>query len=126
VVIAVLSLITQGLVIDFFALRTTATVKLFGPMFTLFLVQSKGWPFCSFCWGLFNFALVVGDSKFSNHWLFWQDWIGLMNARNPPGFVTSSTAFYRFVSIAMAVGGAVAFKRVAVGVYLGRQTFGMS
>lgn len=49
-----------------------------------------------------------------------------MNATNPPGFVTSSTAFYRFVSIAMGVGVAVAFKRVAVGVYLGRQTFGMS
>jgi hypothetical protein len=124
IVIACLAVLTQGLCIDFFALRTTMTVKLLGPMFTLFLVQSKGWPFCCFFWGVFNFALVVGDSAFSNHWLFWQDLIGLMNARNPPGYVTSSTAFYRVVSVAMGMGVAVAFKRVAVGLYLGRRTFG--
>mmetsp|Transcript_31570 Transcript_31570/g.76534 ORF Transcript_31570/g.76534 Transcript_31570/m.76534 type:complete len:1185 (-) Transcript_31570:186-3740(-) len=123
VVIVILSVLTQGLLIDFFALRTTLTLRFCGPMFTLFIVQSKGWPCCAFWWGLYNFALVVGDSPFSNHWLFWQDLIGLMNGQNPPGFVTSSTGFYRFVSVAMGAAVAVAFKRVAVGLYLGRQTF---
>ena len=72
---------------------------------------------------MYNFALVVGDSPFSNHWLFWQPYIGMFNRQNPPGFVTSSLAFYRICAVAMGVGAAVAVKRMAVGIYLGRKTF---
>ena len=123
VVIACLSKLTESFIVDFLALRTRFTLKLFGPMFTLLLVQSKGWPFLIFCFGMYNFALVVGDSRFSNHWLFWQEWIKMCNGANPPGLVTSSQAFYRICACAMVVGSAVAIKRVAVGLYLGRKTF---
>ncbi|KAG7350307.1 mechanosensitive ion channel [Nitzschia inconspicua] len=123
VVIACLSKMTESLVIDFFALRTQITLRLFGPMVTLLLVQSRGWPFLLCCFGMYNFALTVGDSSFSNHWLFWQPYIGLFNKQNPPGFVTSSLAFYRVCAVAMVVGAAVSVKRMAVGIYLGRKTF---
>jgi hypothetical protein len=73
--------------------------------------------------GMYNFALCVGDSPFSNHWLFWQPYVGMFNRANPPGFVTSSLAFYRVCAVAMGVGAAVAVKRMAVGIYLGRKTF---
>jgi hypothetical protein len=72
---------------------------------------------------MYNFALVVGDSSFSNHWLFWQPYVGLFNRQNPSGFVTSSLAFYRICAVAMGVGAAVAVKRMAVGIFLGRKTF---
>ncbi|KAG7357550.1 mechanosensitive ion channel [Nitzschia inconspicua] len=123
VVIACLSKMTESLVIDFFALRTQFTLRLFGPMVTLLLVQSRGWPFLFCCFGMYNFALTVGDSSFSNHWLFWQPYIGLFNKQNPPGFVTSSLAFYQVCAVAMCVGAAVSVKRMAVGIYLGRKTF---
>ncbi|KAG7340184.1 mechanosensitive ion channel [Nitzschia inconspicua] len=123
VVIACLSKMTESLVIDFFALRTQFTLRMLGPMVTLLLVQSRGWPFLLCCFGMYNFALTVGDSSFSNHWLFWQPYIGLFNKQNPPGFVTSSLAFYRVCAVAMGVGAAVSVKRMAVGIYLGRKTF---
>lgn len=84
---------------------------------------SGGWPFLLISFGMFNFALTVGDSAFSNHWLYWQPYVGLFNKQNPPGHVTSSLAFYRICAVAMAVGAAVAVKRLAIGVYLGRKTF---
>jgi hypothetical protein len=123
VVIACLAKLTESFVVDFLALRTRLTLRLFGPMFTLLLVQSKGWPFLIFIFGMYNFALIVGDSAFSNHWLFWQEWIKMCNRANPPGLVTSSQAFYRICACAMVIGAAVAVKRVAVGLYLGRKTF---
>ena len=46
-----------------------------------------------------------------------------MNRANPPGFVTSSLAFYRVCAVAMGVGAAVSVKRMAVGIFLGRKTF---
>mmetsp|Transcript_12012 Transcript_12012/g.19295 ORF Transcript_12012/g.19295 Transcript_12012/m.19295 type:complete len:1206 (-) Transcript_12012:575-4192(-) len=123
VVILCLSKLTESFVIDFLALRTQSTLRLFGPMFTLLLVQWKGWPFLLFCFGMYNFALIVGDSPFSNHWLYWQSWIDMCNRANPPGFVTSSQEMYRLCATAMGVGAAVAVKRVVIGIYLGRKTF---
>jgi hypothetical protein len=87
------------------------------------LLREGGWPFLILCFGMYNFALVVGDSSFSNHWLFWQPYIGLFNRKNPSGFVTSSLAFYRICAVAMGVGAAVAVKRMAIGIFLGRKTF---
>jgi hypothetical protein len=72
---------------------------------------------------MYNFALVVGDSPFSNHWLFWQPYVGMFNSQNPSGLVTSSLAFYRICAVAMGVGAAVAVKRMAIGIFLGRKTF---
>jgi hypothetical protein len=72
---------------------------------------------------MYNFALVVGDSSFSNHWLFWQPYVGMFNRQNPSGFVTSSLAFYRVCAVAMGVGAAVSVKRMAIGIFLGRKTF---
>ena len=40
-----LALITEFLIIDCFALRSRWVVKLFGPLVTLFVINSKGWPF---------------------------------------------------------------------------------
>jgi hypothetical protein len=45
IVIACLAKLTEAFVIDFLALRTQFTLRLFGPMVTLLLVQARGWPF---------------------------------------------------------------------------------
>jgi len=59
---------TQALVVDYLALRTRWFVKLFGPFVTLFVVQSKGWPFLVFCWALNDFVFLYGDRRFARHW----------------------------------------------------------
>jgi hypothetical protein len=50
----------ESIIIDFLSLQLRLTVRLLGPMFTLLLVQSKGFPFILFSWGVFNFCLNSG------------------------------------------------------------------
>jgi hypothetical protein len=117
---------TEIFIIDFLALQTKATLRLCGPVITLLIVQSKGWPFMLLFWGIYNFTLVVGDGAFQNHWLYFQDFWGLCNESNPSGDVTSSKWFSNLCTVAVCVGIAVSVKRLLVGVVLGRQTFGES
>jgi hypothetical protein len=70
-------------VIDFVCLGTRAAVSMLGPVLTLLIVQSRGWPFLLVMWGTFNFALLGGRSRFSDHWLFWQHDIDVFNEVNP-------------------------------------------
>jgi hypothetical protein len=51
---------TEAFIIDFLSLQVRLTVRLFGPMFTLLVVQSKGLPFILFSWGVFNFCFNSG------------------------------------------------------------------
>lgn len=69
----------QAFFIDFLCLRTTLSMRLFGSFFTLFIVQSKGWPFIVFSWGICDFCFNYGDHSFAKHWLFWQELIDLFN-----------------------------------------------
>jgi hypothetical protein len=40
----------QGLVVDFLCVGTRAMVRILGPILTLLIVQSKGWPFVTVRW----------------------------------------------------------------------------
>jgi hypothetical protein len=67
-----MALATQAFIIEFLALRTKWSVKIVGPFVTLFIVQSKGWPFILFWWSVYDFVLLYGSSRWARHWLFWQ------------------------------------------------------
>jgi hypothetical protein len=73
----------QVFVIDFLCLSTRMMTRAFGNLVTLFIVQSKGWPFITFTWSLFNFALLHGSYRLADHWLYWQQPIGIFNETNP-------------------------------------------
>jgi hypothetical protein len=118
-----MSLATQAFIIDFSCVGTRAMVRLVGPMVTLFIVQSKGWPFVVLAWGLFDFALLYGDNNFARHWLYYQDFVGLFNSENPSGHVVDSDSYRKILVISVAVALTTAAKRFVVGLYLGRQTF---
>ena len=112
-------------------------------------VQSKGWPFTLFCWGINNFCFLYGKNSFARHWLFWQDAVDMVsrfwydevtvlcfvsnsvfivyplqfNATNPAGNVVESDTYLSFLAVAVGVGFIVATKRFWMGLFLGRQTF---
>jgi hypothetical protein len=113
----------ETFIVDFLSLQTQFTLRVFGPVVTLLVVQSKGWPFMMTMWGIWDFALLAGDHSFARHWLYWQDVWGLFNEKNPAGDVASSLAYFRILAVAVSVGCVVSVKRLAVGLYLGRQTF---
>lgn len=129
---------------------------MFGNLLTLLLAQSRGWPFIALFWGLADFGLLHGGSKFASHWLFWQDAIDIFNVANPgyaiychsfsfrrlrrvcsheflpfavpcfsySGSVTSNIWNTRLLLIAVTVGIVVSIKRLWLGLFLGKKTFG--
>ena len=62
-----LALFMQLLIIDFLALGTKSVLRLFGPILTLLIVQSKGYPFVIFWWSIFDFSMLYGGD-FARHW----------------------------------------------------------
>lgn len=70
-------------IIDFLCLSTRVMVTIFGNLLTLFIVQSKGWPFLLLMWSVLNAGLLHGQNKFVKHWLYWQDPISIFNEENP-------------------------------------------
>jgi hypothetical protein len=118
-----LALAMQGLIIDFLALGTKVLIRVVGPVVTLLIVQSKGWPFICLFWSIFNFAMLSGPGKFAAHWCFWQNSIDLFNEKNPSGRVVDGATYQTILKIAFSVSVVVAVKRFVVGLYLGRQTF---
>ena len=118
------ALCMQMIVIDLLCIGTRLFLRLLGPLMTLLLVQSKGWPFVVFSWCICNFCVLYGDSPFAHHWGYWQTYVGLFNAENPSGHVVDSLSYKRILTIGVSVSLTVAFKRFIIGLYLGRKTFG--
>jgi hypothetical protein len=119
-----LALALQMLVVDLFCVGTRVMLRLLGPLVTLLLVQSKGWPFVVCWWAILDFALLYGRGRFAKHWGFWQETVGLFNEENPSGHVVDSVWNTRILTIGITVSVCVVLKRFIVGLYLGRQTFG--
>lgn len=128
-----LALITQAFIIDYLALSSRLLLNSIGPVLTLFVVQSKGWPFLTIFWAAWDLVLLSTSEqsspdasayvRFVHHWGYWQDWVGLFNEDNSSGDVVSSEWNYAILINAIIVGVAVAVKRLVVGLLLGRQTF---
>lgn len=58
--------------VNIFSLRTKISLRMWGPFITLWIVQSKGWPSLITLWAIIDFIVLYGKSKWTNHWLFWQ------------------------------------------------------
>ena len=113
----------QAIVVDFLCLGTKSMLRLAGPVITLLIVQSKGWPHIIFWWAIFDLAVLSGNGRFVHHWAYFQTLLGLFNERNPSGNIVSNSWYIRLLSVAVSVSVVVAIKRFLVGLYLGRQTF---
>ena len=61
--------VIQFLLIDCIVLGTQFTVKLLGPLTTIFFIQSKGWPFVVFSAGILAMLLLHGEHEFQQHWV---------------------------------------------------------
>ena len=142
----------QIFLIDFCCLLTSISLRLCGSFITLFIVQSKGWPFISLAWGVLNFALLYGTSDFANHWGYWQDWLDIVssfifrahfgstrqsffspvaihelifqfNANNQAGEILTSRAYTGLLASMIVAGFSVAAKRYSLGLWFGRRAY---
>jgi hypothetical protein len=87
-------------------------------------MQSRGWPFVAFTWAILDLILLAGSHPFYSHWMFYQHTIQLFNESNPSGDVVNSEWNFRILAIVAVVSAVVSVKRMWLGLYLGRQTFG--
>lgn len=113
----------QVIVIDFFCVSNRAFVNWFGQMFTLFVIQSRGWPFLMFTWGLLSFGLLQGKTDFAQHWGNWQNYLTIFTQANPSGGIPAEPLYRRVLIMAVIVGFVVSIKRVWIGVLLGKKIY---
>lgn len=114
---------TEILLIDLVALKTRLMIRVLGPLITLVVVQSKGWPFIITWWAVYDLCMLSGEGGFANHWMFYQDIITMFNDSNPSGNITNSDWNYRILYVALVLGLVVALKRFFVGLYLGGRQY---
>jgi hypothetical protein len=63
-----LSYALEDIFVDYFALRSGWSVRMFGPLVTLLIIQSDGWPCVVFFWGVFDLLMLYGQHPFAQHW----------------------------------------------------------
>uniref|UniRef100_A0A7S4I0R0 Mechanosensitive ion channel MscS domain-containing protein n=1 Tax=Odontella aurita TaxID=265563 RepID=A0A7S4I0R0_9STRA len=110
------------LFVEIIALRTKLFVRILGPYVTLVTVQARGWPFIIFFWAVLDLSMLYGGTEFSDHWMFYQNKIDMMNGKNPAGNITYTDIYVRILAAVMFFGGVVGLKRGWLALYLGKNS----
>mmetsp|Transcript_2475 Transcript_2475/g.3328 ORF Transcript_2475/g.3328 Transcript_2475/m.3328 type:complete len:853 (-) Transcript_2475:193-2751(-) len=113
---------SQYVFVDMLALRSIVSVKVFGPLLTLFVIQAKGWPFVVTFWGLWNLLLIHGGQPFQKNWLFFTD-IRMFSSENTDDGVLQHELYLRILLSMVIAGAAVTIKRTYMAYYFGKRTF---
>jgi hypothetical protein len=115
----------QYILIDYIALETSFYIRTFGRIFTLMLIQSKGWPCLVFFWGQWNFTLTYGNGAFARHWLFWLgDNIEIFGDNNDSNGIQANSTYAKILVVIMCVGVLIAVKRLLVALLIGKKKYG--
>jgi hypothetical protein len=110
-------------VIYYLGLRKRFLSRVFGPVFALIIVQSRGFPCVLFFYGFISLFLLCGRADYQKWWLFYQEAIHLCNANNPAGTISESRIYLGVLGCCMIYGVAVTLKRHWLGLELGRRTY---
>ncbi|KAG7353641.1 hypothetical protein IV203_002996 [Nitzschia inconspicua] len=119
-----LARVWQFLFMDCFVLAFRFVPHFFGPWFTIYCIQSKGWPFVVFSWGLFDLLLLHGDNQFHQHWFYWTG-IQIYQSANSGSWILDSENYLRILLCMLVAGILAALKRTIVSLYFGRRMVDM-
>mmetsp|Transcript_32345 Transcript_32345/g.78322 ORF Transcript_32345/g.78322 Transcript_32345/m.78322 type:complete len:1238 (-) Transcript_32345:93-3806(-) len=121
-----LAYVAEYVLIDVMATRSLISVKLIGPLATLYAVNAKGWPFILNAWGLLNMLLIqegqANHTLFHSHWLYFSD-IEIFSAENSSGGVAQSATYKNILLSCNIAGVATCLKRTILALYLGKRIF---
>ncbi len=119
-----LAQLAQFILIDIIVLQTKLALMVFGRVITLIAMQAKGWPTLILAWTAYDYFLLFGPQKYIQHWLYWQNSLGMFNETNPSGTVTIN-AWYGSLLITLGLCSFLTMiKRVLVAILLGRKKYG--
>lgn len=119
-----LAKVTQFVVVDYVALETSFYIRTFGRLFTLMLIQAKGWPFLSTVWALYNFALNYGTSPLAKHWFFWIRNANIFQDENYTADIVHDPTYLRILLVMIFLGLLIMAKRLMVSLLLGKKKYG--
>lgn len=68
VLMLVLANATSVVLIDYFSWRSRTFTRAVGPVATLAIVQSRGWPLVTLLFGIYSFIFLFGGLPFKQHW----------------------------------------------------------
>jgi hypothetical protein len=120
---AMLSKVTDDVIVEYMVLHSNWSVRLFGPHITLFIVLARGWPVRLFLWAFYDLLILYGKHSFAQHWFFYQTYVALMNDENPDGGIAGSSQYFGIILLAMTFSVLATAKRSWLGIVLGRNTF---
>ena len=116
--------LTQWILVDNF-MASSFSVKLFGPQFIFFVIQSSGWPFIVTAWGLWDLLLLHGDNTFQAHWFHWTGW-RIFSQANSGTYIISSDQYLRILLSLIVLGVATSIKKTMVAYRFGARQLGTS
>ena len=110
-----LARLSMWLLVDVLVLGTRITVKLLGPLLTLFFIQAKGWPFVVTIWSLWDLCILHGDNDFQVHWFYWTG-LKIYNLEDAASgsYIINSGIYLRILLAAVIAGSASAVKRLCL------------
>ncbi len=118
-----LAIFTEAFLVDYLFLETKLAVKYIGKFLTLMTVQAKGWPLRILFFAMWNYILIIGDSKWKQYWLYWQHYVTMFTPLNPAP--KNTTQFLHLTMTAcIIVGVSTMFKRAFFAFYLGKKKYG--
>jgi len=116
-----LAYITEYFFVDILATRSPLSVKVIGPLATLYTINAKGWPFLVTMWGVWNFILMHGSAPYNESWLYFTD-IEMFSDNRDDGI--SNSELYKEVLLSMVLAGvATSIKRTILALYLGKRVY---
>ena len=118
-----LARLSQTIIIDGLVLSNRSVNKALGPWLTIFCAQSKGWPFISVAWGIWDLILLQGDSKFDQHWLNFSG-LQIYSDANSGAYILNSEYYLRILFCVILVGLTITLKSTMVTLYFSRRMVG--
>ena len=114
---------SQTIIIDSLVLTSKSVVNALGPWLVIFFIQSKGWPFITVAWGLWDLILLQGNSKFDKHW-FYSSGFRIYSDANSGAYILNSEYYLRILFSMIFFGLAVTLKSTIVTLYFSRRMVG--
>jgi len=115
-----LAYVTEYLVVDVFITKSPLALELVGPLPSLYIMNSKGWPFITTSWAVWNKLLIcekLHKTLFEENWLFFTG-IDMFTAENNSGNIAESEFYAHFLLALFLVGILTAAKRTTVSIFM--------
>jgi len=111
-----LSMLTQTFLVDGLFVTNRAVPIILGPGITIFCLQSKGWPFITVTWGIWDLLLFQGTNKWKQHWFYFTG-LKIYSEGNSGSFIINCDFYLKVLFSMILCGLVVSLKRTMIALF---------